>query len=69
MSESNGGLINGGFGPCSDLYNQFSNCVTFGAQLHQIRREGSAENCGELALDYASCLRASITHEEHKKRV
>ncbi len=68
-NDGNQKELNGGFGLCSVLYDRFSNCMTFGGQLRQIHRDGSAENCGDIIMDYSKCLLAQSSQDEKKKKV
>lgn len=68
MSGEKETVVNGGFGPCQDMYDRFLNCMTFGGQLRHMRREGSAENCGDLITDYSRCLMAQASHNEVRKK-
>lgn len=68
-TNSDDQALNGGFGSCSALYERFSHCLSFGGQLRQIHREGIAESCGDLIMDYSKCLRAQSSQDEAKKQV
>ena len=67
-TNSDDQALNGGFGSCSALYERFSHCLSFGGQLRQIHREGIAESCGDLIMDYSKCLRAQSSQDEAKKQ-